>query len=42
MGLPFGVNAYDKSIVPVAAIEGRKEPAIKPAWQPPKPAARIK
>lgn len=44
MGLPFWVNACGKPVVPVTAIEGRKEPAhkLQPGWVPPKPAARIK
>lgn len=38
MGLPFHVNAAGKPVVPVAAIEGRKQvaAAAAPAWQPPK------
>jgi hypothetical protein len=44
MGLPFWVNACGKPVVPVTAIEGRKESAskLKPAWEPPRPVARIK
>lgn len=42
MALPFWVNACGKPVVPVTAIEGEKQPATKPTWQPPKPAARIK
>lgn len=44
MGLPFWVNACGKPVVPVTAIEGRKERVEKPkpGWEPPKPVARIK
>lgn len=37
MGLPFHVNACGKPVVPVAAIEGRKEAAtpVKPRWEMP-------
>ena len=37
MGLPFHVNAAGKPVVPVSAIEGRKQPAAAaPVWHPPK------
>lgn len=44
MALPFWVNADGKPVVPVAAIEGAREPVTKsaPKWEPPKPVARIK
>jgi len=44
MALPFWVNACGKPVVPVTAIEGRKQPASKPepTWEPPRPVARIK
>jgi len=37
MGLPFHVNAAGKPVVPVAAIEGRKQvaPPVQ-TWHPPK------
>ncbi len=44
MALPFWVNACGKPVVPVTAIEGRKERVEKPEprWEPPRPVARIK
>lgn len=36
MGIVFFVNAIGQPVVPLASIEGRKEPAPKKVWTPPR------
>ena len=36
MGIAFFINACGKPVVPVAAVEGRKNISTAPTWVPPR------
>lgn len=35
MGIRFFINACGRPVVPMSAIDGKKEEIKKPTWQPP-------